>query len=735
MKKNENGYKWRFFRAGGFDQVRLDSGNDLLALEHLDQKLWVALACPIDNVVFDKKTLAFIDTGKENRIRASDLITAVKWTGSMLSNPDDLIRSSDGITIQSINTSTDEGKKLAAAAKNALAALGKEESGCITVQDAETLEKVIYQKINNGDGIITEESAPDDPVLTDVIKKIISACGGITDRSGKQGIDKDKTAKFMDLLRAYDKWHLEFEKDETIRPLGDATLYAADAIIAVKEKIDDFFARCAIADFDHRAAAVLNADETGIQEIGKGIVNSSSEEMSRLPLASVSAAMELPLLRKLNPYWAKKIGEFYNLAVVPIIGKVEKISESQWNTILAKMGPVIEWRKRGPVTEICKIDIKEARGMLLSGVEEKITKLIEADLAEASTIESIVNLEKLARFHRDIYHLCTNFVNFREFYSNGGPAIFQAGTLYLDQRSCHLCIKVDDVSKHSVMAAMAGTYLVYCECRRKGGTEKQNIVAAFTNGDSDNIITGRNGVFYDRNGNDWDATVVKIIENPISVRQAFWLPYKSLVRMIETFVAKRATNAETQSAEKMMKAASTTANVDKIKPEQVPAPKKLDVGVVAAIGVAAGAIGTFAATVFGYIMGIVKLGPLAVIGALIALVLLISGPSLILAYIKLRKRNMGPILDAGGWAINAKARINVPFGSILTEVSSLPPGAQRDIHDPYAEKKSVWPKVFIFALLVYIAYTVLNHMGFISEWTHGRIGIDKTPSVNSILKK
>jgi len=66
------------------------------------------------------------------------------------------------------------------------------------------------------------------------------------------------------------------------------------------------------------------------------------------------------------------------------------------------------------------------------------------------------------------------------------------------------------VVKHSLMSAMAGTYLVYCECRRHAGNEKMNIVAAFTNGESDNLLVGRNGVFYDRAGNDWDATIIKI---------------------------------------------------------------------------------------------------------------------------------------------------------------------------------------------------------------------------------
>ncbi len=46
--------QWQFFRAGGFNQVALNSGADLMALDQLDQKLWVALACPTSGLEFDK---------------------------------------------------------------------------------------------------------------------------------------------------------------------------------------------------------------------------------------------------------------------------------------------------------------------------------------------------------------------------------------------------------------------------------------------------------------------------------------------------------------------------------------------------------------------------------------------------------------------------------------------------------------------------------------------------------
>jgi hypothetical protein len=60
------------------------------------------------------------------------------------------------------------------------------------------------------------------------------------------------------------------------------------------------------------------------------------------------------------------------------------------------------------------------------------------------------------------------------------------------------------------------------------------------------------------------------------------------------------------------------------------------------------------------------------------------------AWLKLRQRNLGPILDANGWALNANARINVPFGESLTRVATLPQGSRVDMLDPYAEKGAPW---------------------------------------------
>ncbi|MDO8270401.1 MAG: hypothetical protein Q7U82_00570, partial [Gammaproteobacteria bacterium] len=61
IKKENNNYRWRFFRSGGFDQVTLDNAEDLRNLGRLDPKLWTVLNCPTTGLEFDARTAALLD--------------------------------------------------------------------------------------------------------------------------------------------------------------------------------------------------------------------------------------------------------------------------------------------------------------------------------------------------------------------------------------------------------------------------------------------------------------------------------------------------------------------------------------------------------------------------------------------------------------------------------------------------------------------------------------------------
>ncbi|HAB15719.1 MAG TPA: hypothetical protein DCE44_04635 [Verrucomicrobiales bacterium] len=423
----------------------------------------------------------------------------------------------------------------------------------------------------------------------------------------------------------------------------------------------------------------------------------TAQEVIRFPLAQVAAAKPLPLRSGLNPAWADPMNSWVNDAVKPLRGDRGELSEADWATLSAKLAPYGAWLGSKAGVSVEKLGIARVRAILASNPKAALDALVARDKAEEGNVNAVASVDRLLHYQRDLHKLCVNFVSFKDLYDGGEPAIFQAGTLFLDQRSCTLCLHVEDVGKHASMAAMAGTYLAYCDCVRKGSGEKLSIVAAFTDGDSDNLMVGRNGIFYDRKGRDYDATITKLIENPISLREAFWSPYKKFVRLIESLISKRAAAADAASSNKMAEAAETAANADKA--ASTPAPPKIDVGTVAAMGVAFGAIGTFLTALVGYLMGVLAWGIYGIIGAIVGVILLISGPSMILAFIKLRKRNLGPILDANGWAVNSSAKVNVPFGTTLTGVAKLPPGSQYETTDPFAEKRRPWG-FYLFLLVV-----------------------------------
>jgi len=715
-------HRWKFFRAGAFDQVHLERGSDLMALDQLDQKLWVALSCPTHGVALDDRTLELIDTDGDSRIRVPEIIEAVKWAGSLLKNADDLTKRSAELSLASINDGSPEGKKLLDSAKHILKNLGKENAPVITIEDITDTAKNFAQTKFNGDGIIPPDSS-DDPAISQMIQDIIDCLGPEMDRSGKEGVSQTKVDQFFAEADAYLKWWQIAETDGVnILLLGNATVSAAEALNGVKMKINDYFARCRVGAFDYRALNAMNRQAEEYLSFAEKNLSPDVQEVAGFPLARVDVGKPLPLREGINPAWIASMARFVAGVVEPILGEKTNLQESEWNALLAKFSGYESWLSQKAGASVEKLGMEKIRGIVDSRGKERITELIAKDQMLESEFNSITSVEKLVRLHRDLFTLLNNFVSFSDFYTGKGMAIFQAGTLYMDGRSCDLCIRVDDADKHAVISTLSQTYLAYCRCTKKGGVDQMTIVAAFTGGDSDYLMVGRNGVFYDRRGQDWDATIIRIIDHPISIRQAFWSPYKRIMKLIgeqlEKLAAARAKAATEKAASGIVGAAGKVAEA---KPP-VPAPP-FDVakfaGIFAAIGLAIGAIGTALAAV---VTGFLKLGwwqiPLVVLGIILA----ISGFSMLLAWLKLSQRNLGPLLDANGWAINTRAKINIPFGSTLTEIAYLPEGAERLAQDPYAEKKRRWPYVIGILILLAILIYFFYQAGVLYKWTGGLLG-------------
>ena len=707
MFTQKSSHVWKFFRTGGIDQVALETGADLLNLEHLDQKLWVALSCPVKGLELDEKTLALIDTDGDGRIRVPELLAATRWATARVKDAGQLLKGDDALPLAAINDATPEGQIILSSARQILLNLGKKDAAAITVADAADTAKIFSASSLNGDGIVPPD-ATEDPAAQALIKDIIACLGGSKDRTGALGITAAQVDAFFKELDAYIAW-VGQAGTKDIAVLGDATDAACSALRAVRAKVDDFFARCRLAAFDARAVGALNRNEAEYAAIAAKDLQAGTAEIAAFPLATVAAGRALPLASGINPAWAAAIATLQSAAVTPVLGAGKtELTEAEWQYLNTRFAAYETWLGGKAGSAVEKLGLARARELAAGQGRAVLTELLARDQALEPQFKAISDVERLVRYHRDLRALLHNFVNFADFYSRDRDAVFQAGTLFLDSRSTELCIRVD---APNALAAMSKAYIAYCTCTRTGGAT-MTIAACFTQGDGDYLFAGRRGVFYDRAGRDWDAVITSIVDNPISIRQAFWSPYKKFIRMIEEQVAKRAAAAEAASSTKLATAAETTANADKAKATE--AQKKIDIGTVAALGVAVGAIGGALATLA---TGLARLAPWQLPLVLVAAMLAISCPSMVIAWLKLRQRTLGPILEGNGWAVNGRVKINIPFGTALTAVAKLPPGARRSLEDPYEDKEAAQRRrqLILAVLLLALAAVAIR-------WDHSRRG-------------
>lgn len=711
-----NKHIWQFARVGGMNRVCLERGEDLLYLDTLDQKLWTALSCPVNGLEIDSKTLEMIDTDHDGKIRVPEVLAAVKWITAVVKDSDTLIGKNSVMPLVEINTDTELGKVLFASAKQLLANIGKPDAEVITVEDVSDTFAIFENTKFNGDGVIHADSA-DDEDLKLLVTQIIECEGAMADRSGKDGIDTDKINAFFDQCEALIAWKKKAEDESSlILPFCEKTEEAYTAFVELKSKIDDYFLRCQLAEFDAASTETLNSIIARIQTITTKDLTDCIDEISGFPLAKIESEKPLSLVAGINPAWKAKVEKFRTL--ISTEDEHATLEEKEWNDLKSKFAVYEAWKAEKTGNEVELLGFERIQTILEENRKAELIVLIEEDKKLEEEANNLILVQQMVRYHRDLFTLLNNFVTFSDFYRPDSDAIFQAGSLYFDQRRCDLCIKVSDMAKHGTMAASSGICLVYFDCFSKTRDEKMIVVAAFTDGDVDNLVVGRNAIFYDNTGSDWDATIIKIVDNPISIRQAFWSPYRKISQLVSKQIEKIASSKEqdihktaTSGVEK------TTTQVQTSAPTaNAPQPAPFDIakfaGIFAAIGMAFGAIGGVLATVAkGFFSLTWWKMPIAIVG----IVLCISGPAMILAWLKLRKRNLAPVLDANGWAINARATINIAFGATLTQLAKLPKNSKQNLIDPYRKKSNPWIPIIIILVIAGILFA-LWYFKFLEKW-------------------
>ena len=684
-------HAWNYENVGGSTRVKITTGADIAHLGELDPKKWTVLSCPSTGLEIDEKSLKYIDTDNDGRIRVNDIVTTAKWMTAAIKDADLLIKGADHIDIEQFNQEDANGKRLYNSAKQILANLGKEGT-VISLAETKDSTAIFAKTAFNGDSIITELTTTDLDEKA-AIAAAIASVGSVADRSGDKGVNAELIEKFYQALADYAAW-----QDATVEaPYGADTDKAIAAYTALDAKMKDYFVRAKLASFSPESAAKLDVQTALIETISADNLTGKTEDIAAYPIARITGKAELPLDATINPAWAAQFATL--MSIVKPTGKV--ITEADWAAIGAAFAAYNAWKGAKKGAEVEALGLDAVKKFLADNKKQALLDLVAQDAALKEAAEGIDMVDKFLHIYRDFYHLLRNFVTFQDFYSRSKNvrAVFQCGRLLIDQRECRLCMKVTDMGKHNTMAAASGMYLVYCDCVTSTKPGKQVIVAAVTVGEIGDLAVGKNAIFYDNDGLVWDAVITKIIDNPISVGQAFWSPYRRLATTIENLISKSAADKDAA----MMKDLNTKVNsVPTTAPAAADAKaapaQPFDIGkfagIFAAFGMALGMIGTALASLA---KGIFALKWWQLIAAFVGIMLVISGPAMVMAWMKLRRRNIAPLLNANGWAINAASKISIPFGETLTDVVRFP---KLKLRDPYAKKGLPTWKKWVISLSV-----------------------------------
>ena len=704
LLNKSNKYNWEFANIGGSSRVKISKGEDIAHLDELDPKMWTVLSCPVTGLEIDSKSLSYMDLDGDSKLRINDITGVAKWITSVLKDSNLILKGSDSIDINNLNVDDANGAKLYNSAQQILKNLGKE-GNVISLSDTADITAIFAKTQFNGDGVITEASS-DNADDKAAIAAAVATTGGAADRSGAQGVNADLIEAFYKNLADYISW----ADSAVAAPFGENTDKVIAAYNALDVKVKDYFMRSKLAAFSPDSTASLDIQTSRIESISSENLSAKTDEIASYPLAHVTGKPEIDLSAAINPVWADSFNTIKTLALDP--AKTVMTAED-WAAVGAKFADYVAWNGAKAGASVESLGVDAIKDFLAKDRKAALLELVEKDWALKEEAENIEMVDKFLHIFRDFYRLLRNFVTLYDFYDKdkNTKAIFQSGSLIVDQRECDFCMKVADMGKHNASAAASGMYLLYCDCTNKLKPGTLQIVAAVTVGDIGDFMVGKNGIYYDNDGVEWDAVITKIIDNPISVSQAFWSPYKRMATTVENLINKSAAEKDAKMMAKATEsinsapaaAAANAANTADGKPAVTP---PFDIakfaGIFAALGMALGMIGTALSSIF---KGIFALSWWQLILAFAGILLVISGPAMVMAWMKLRRRNIAPLLNANGWAVNAASKISIPFGETLTATPKYP---KMNLKDPYAKTgMPTWKKWFISIIILGAAFVAL----------------------------
>ncbi|MCQ9207331.1 MAG: hypothetical protein NG740_05610, partial [Omnitrophica bacterium] len=661
-----------FKNYGGSYQLRIQDAQDLEKIKVLDEAHWAATSAPINSLNCDSAFTSYVDTDQNGRIRTNELKAAQAWLFRFLANRSHLSEGIDVLDLNDINTSHLEGQKLRKVAELILTNLNSPGAKKISLAQVRDVQSIMASATNNGDGIIPPEATSDSD-LAQFIISVIETVGSTLDASGKAGIGQEQLKVFFHETEAYLAWKTkdEIPKGDNateVMPWGRETPQAYELMAGLEEKIEQYFAQCAMVRLDERTAHQMQLRQKELEEIDFTDKSIMKARMKDAPLAVPNPKGMLELEAAINPLYVERLFDFKEKVLKRALGgPVKQLTQKQWEKVKNIFVSYQAWLKNKRGAKVEKLDANRLRTYLNGPYRKQVSELIAKDLAVADDLNQMHNLEKLILYQRWMMELANNFVSFSNLYNPQTPSLFEMGTLVIDGRQITFTMKIQDRQAHKKIAENSCMYLLYIEVTgRRDKDIKFEVVAAVTFGTAGRLRLGKRGIFFTIDGREWDAQIVDIMENPISIGESVRAPF----RQITSFVRKQV-DKFTKSREGKLEKSFTA-----------PSASGMTRDLLLGGGIAIAALGTS----FAYITkALSQVKPTHILVALAGITAIILLPGIIMGFIKIRKRDMSVLLEASGWAVNVHMRLSATLGRLFTHVPNLPKDARKESRDVVAQ--------------------------------------------------
>ena len=692
-----------FRNYGGMYQLRLETAEDLAYIHKLEKARWSATSAPTEQFYCDPKVMKYLDTDGNGRIRVHELQAALSWLLSHLRRHERVEQMSDELVLADIDEGQPDGIRLKELAELMLERLGAEPRDRITLAQVRAFHDSYAGKFPNGDGVLPPEHAGS-PELAQLVQDIVALCGGAPDLGGSQGVRAEDVTAFLDRAQRYLAWEAE---GAAANVWGDAT---ADAFLLVEElapKIDQYFAQCDLLRLEHNAAARMHASPEVLAALDISDTETLRRWVHSAPLAPPreDGVLDLGAGARLNPVYEAPLRRLAGTVLPRVQAEAEpgapppgpRLTRASFAAAREQLQPYRAFITRRPADAPTALPIERLRALVGSALPTELLELLRRDQDIAEELQQWNSLEKLILYQRWLKQILNNFVSFPALFDPRQRALFIAGTLILDGRELGFCVRVRDRAAHKKIADTSAIFTVYAELTRKAGdtTQTSEIAVAVTSGTRGGIGLGKRGVFYDRDGNEWDAVVVDLIVHPISLFETITAPFRrmkdSATQRLEKFAGSRTDLAEGAANDTLIKREEALKRAAENPPKVPPAPTVPGTPPAAAKpatpsatrdllvggGVALLAIGS---TLVFFIKTLAdNIVPAAlVLGGIVLTIVLFSG---LLGWLKLRRRDLSTVLEACGWAMNLRMILTRRLSLLFTRRPGLPPGSIQDHQD------------------------------------------------------